>query len=452
MDQPSTHPPIGTPPTVETAPPQHAPVAEPAPGLRIHVWFGLITLIYAIDFADRFLVNAILPHIKAEFALSDAQSGLVGGIVYLGLLLMALPCGALVDRWSRCGMITVMTLAWSLATWATGLARNFHEILLARAAVGAGEAGYNPAGYALIAAWYPQRLRGLMVGLFNSAQPIGAGLGMVLAAWIADRWGWRHVFGVMAVPGIILGAVAWFAPDYKTKATSDPQQEVRGSFREALQYIRNSRTLLLLLLAQLPIGFYTISWSVWSTSFFTRTFQIPASQASSAVFVAILVAAVGPPVGGWLSDKLVRQTPAGRIWVGMGALAVLLVLHALLFAGAGRWLTFGESVVLVAIAQFFMAAHWGSLVVAGLDLTPPQFRGSAQAFIPLAQGLVAFWAAALTGWFSDQLGLATAMGISLLAGIGLGLGLLLTCVYTCAADDRQRQAYGDFLVEVPTTS
>ena len=44
-----------------------------------------------------------------------------------------------------------------------------------RILVGAGEAGYNPAGYALIAAWYPQRMRGFMVGVFDMAQPLGVG-------------------------------------------------------------------------------------------------------------------------------------------------------------------------------------------------------------------------------------------------------------------------------------
>jgi MFS family permease len=423
-------------------------VAEPTPGLRIHFWFGVITLIYAIDFADRFLINAILPHLKAEFGLSDAQSGLIGGIVYLGLLLLAVPSGALVDRWSRKGMITLMTIVWSIATWTTGLANSFNTLLLSRVAVGAGEAGYNPAGYALIAAWYPKRLRGLMIGFFNAAQPIGGGLGIALAAWIADHWGWRHVFGIMAAPGLVLGLLAWFAPDYKTRKAEDNGIEVRGSFREALQYIQGSRTLLLLLAAQLPVSFYLISWGVWSTSFFTRTFHLPASQASTAVFAAITVAAFGPPFGGWLSDRLVRKHVAGRLFIGIGALAILLVLHVALFVGSGNWISFKAAIVLASVAQFFMAAHWGALVTASLDLTPPQFRGSAQSFLPLAQGLVAFWAAALTGWISDHLGLAQAMTISVVLGVGGAIFLIISALSSYAKDDQRRKDLGEFRIDI----
>lgn len=423
-------------------------VQEPSPGLRIHFWFGVITLIYAIDFADRFLINAILPHLKVEFGLSDAQAGLVGGIVYLGLLLLALPSGALVDRWSRKGMITAMTIVWSLATWATAFANHVGTLLATRFLVGAGEAGYNPAGYALIAAWYPKRLRGFMIGLFNSAQPIGAGLGIVLAAWIADHWGWRHVFGILAIPGILLGILAWFAPDYKTRNPTQGDTEVRGSFREALEYIQGSRTLVLLLAAQLPIGFYTVSWGVWSTSFFSRTFQLPPSQASSAVFAAVIVAAFGPPLGGWFSDRLVRKHPAGRLIVGLVSLVALLVLHLFLYAGSGRWMDFQQAMLATSIAQLFMAAHWGALVSASLDLTPPQFRGSAQSFLPLTQGLVAFWSAALTGWISDRLGLAQAMAISLVVGIGAAILLVFASIRSYADDDRRRREYGEFRIDI----
>ena len=93
------------------------------------------------------------------------------------------------------------------------------SLLAARILVGAGEAGYNPAGYALIAAWYPQRLRGTMVGLFNMAQPLGVGLGLIMGGRIpgCSSFGWRAVFGVLALPGIVLALLMLFAPDYKTR-------------------------------------------------------------------------------------------------------------------------------------------------------------------------------------------------------------------------------------------
>ena len=106
-----------------------------------HVWFAVIFLIYVIDSADRFIVGAVVPSVKEEFGLSDANVGLMTGMLHIGLGLLAVPTGMLVDRFSRKYTIVIMTALWSAATWATGLAKSYNGLLLSRLAVGAGEAG-----------------------------------------------------------------------------------------------------------------------------------------------------------------------------------------------------------------------------------------------------------------------------------------------------------------------
>lgn len=150
------------------------------------------------------------------------------GSLFLDLALLAVPCGLAVDRFSRKYMIALMTLLWSAATWSTGLARSYTELVLARVLVGAGEAGYNPAGYALIAAWYPARVRGTMVGLFNAAQPIGVSVGVIAAGYLAASYGWRAVFGVLAIPSILLALAMLFAPDYKVRKIAQPEHSEKG--------------------------------------------------------------------------------------------------------------------------------------------------------------------------------------------------------------------------------
>lgn len=51
----------------------------------------------------------------------------------------------------------------------------------------------------------------------------------------------------------------------------------------------------------------------------------------------------------------------------LGFLSVLLVLHLVLFLAAGHGLGFVGAVTLASFAQFFMAAHWGTLIATGLD-------------------------------------------------------------------------------------
>ena len=436
-------------------PPQYTPGAitaeclEARPGRSTHGWFAVIWVIYLIDYADRFAISAVLPAIQAEFALSDAQLGLMSGSLFLGLALLAVPCGMAVDRFSRKYMIVMMTLVWSLATWSTGMARSYAELVAARVLVGAGEAGYNPAGYALIAAWYPRRLHGTMIGLFNMAQPLGIGLGIMLGGHLAAAYGWRVVFGVLAVPGVLLALIMLFAPDYRTRRVEvTGSRDVKPGLKETLGYIADNRTLQLIYLAQLPITAYIMACGIWGPTFFVRQYQLSLAEAAGAVGIITIIAGIGALAGGYLSDRASRNNPRGRITVCLWYLAIPLVLHSVAIFGSMYGLSWPVFVVCYGAGQFFGAANWGTLVAAGLDLSPPHYRATVQSFLPLFQAVAALGAGIVSGLLSDRFGLAPTIGAFLVIGMVSGLFLLGAARKTYERDFRRKEALGRFAVDV----
>jgi MFS family permease len=437
--------------TVSTTPARKAAEGEPAPGLRAHFWFTVIFLIYVLDSADRFLIGAVVQSVKEEFALSDAQVGLMSGMFYIGLGLLAVPAGILVDRFSRKYMIVVMTSIWSIATWTSGLARSYPGLLASRLAVGAGEAGYNPAGYALIGAWYPRRLRGLMVGIFNIAGPLGAGIGIGVAGHLTLEYGWRSAFGVMSVPGLVLAGLMLFAPDYRTiRVEAGAAREAKAGLLETLRFIAANRTLRLLYLIQLPVSFYVFSMAGWVTTFYMRAYDLNVAQASRMVGILTLVAMLGPPLGGWLSDRATRANPLGRITVAIVFLAVPLVLMSLSFLSPILGLPVTVALVAGSLGHLFVAGHWGTLVAAGLDLVPPHYRGTCQGFLPAFQALTAIWSGSVTGLMSDRFGLPIALEITLLAGLITALFLLVAARATYLADYARQESLGCFRIDTGT--
>lgn len=416
---------------------------------NVHFWFSIITLIYVMDIADRNVISVVLPAIKSDFGLTDASLGLIGSILYLSLGLLVVPTGILVDRWSRKYMIAIMVTLWSIATWCTGLAKSYVQLVTSRLFVGVGESGYNPAGYALIGAWYPERLRGRMVGIFNFGQALGTVVGMGIGGYLAHHFGWRSVFGVMAVPGFILAMLMLFAPDYKSKKVeAEAAVETKGNTREALRFIFKNRTILLLYLAQLPLVFFMSILATWAPTFFARQFDMNMAQVGTLMMVFMTIVCLGHFGGGYLSDRLVQGSPRGRVTAAMILIAVGAVAYTVGYGGAiakqGFWLI----TVSLCIAQVFFAGHMGCLVTAGLDLVPPHYRGTCQSFIPLFQMLTAFWGSAVCGLISDRLGLPMALLITMLIGCGLGLALLLAAYRTYLADYEKQKALGTFTVEV----
>lgn len=199
------------------------------PAWRANLWFMVLWLIMVIDAMDRQCVTVIFPALKEEFHLTDAQLGLVGSITGLTISILVFPVAIIVDKWSRRKMISIMAVFWSIATFATGLAKGFYTLLLARLSIGTGEAGYGAAAFSLISAYYPQKRRGMMIGLFQAAAILGVAGGVGLGGFLAFKYGWRSVFGILAVPGLILAAFAWFLPDFKTKRVEkDQEKEVKS--------------------------------------------------------------------------------------------------------------------------------------------------------------------------------------------------------------------------------
>jgi MFS family permease len=139
------------------------------PGLYGWMVFAIIFLLGFLDFAVRQMVVGIFPLLKVDWGLDDKSIGALAAIVPIAVGLSVIPMSLLIDRWSRVKAIFLMALAWSLATIACGLATSFPQLMAARLVVGLGEAAYGPAGFALIAYYFPSRLRataisGILIG------------------------------------------------------------------------------------------------------------------------------------------------------------------------------------------------------------------------------------------------------------------------------------------------
>lgn len=112
-------------------------------------------------------------------------------------------------------MIFLMGVVWSLSTLLGGFATSFSLLLIARMLCGFGEAGYQPAGQSLLTACFPRKFRATATAIVTCGMTIGAPIGLVVGAFVAEHWGWRHAFGVVAVPGLLLSFLALRMHDFR---------------------------------------------------------------------------------------------------------------------------------------------------------------------------------------------------------------------------------------------
>ena len=162
------------------------------------------------DYMDRMVIVSLFPFLKQDMGLTDAQCGLLVSSVYWSILSFSFPVSILVDRWSRTKSISIMAALWSLATVACAFTRNFSQLFITRTAIGIGEAGYAPGGAAMLSANFPKEKRARILGFWNASIPLESALGIGIGGFVAHNFGWRHAFGLVAFPGLIIAIMFYF--------------------------------------------------------------------------------------------------------------------------------------------------------------------------------------------------------------------------------------------------
>jgi len=391
--------------------------------------FSLLFLLYMFDYIDRMVIVSLFPFLKQDWGLSDTQCGLLVSAVYWSILLFSFPVSVIVDRWSRKKAIGFMAVLWSLATFACVFTRNFKQLFTARGFIGLGEAGYAPGGTALISALFPPEKRAKFLGLWNASIPLGSALGIALGGMIAERYGWRHAFGIVALPGLFLALLFFKVKDYKTVPLVRGAGEDKGAGAEVMtradifKAFLRTYSLILNNLAFAANVFVTTALLSRLPTYFHRMDGTPMSEAGPKSGLILFMAIIGAPLGGFPADRWILHTPRARMWFPAlsSTLSACLLFMALTFAdGTLRYVML--LVVGTAIILFVPAA-----VAVTQDVVHPGLRAvSLSLNVVIQHSLGSPLGPLFVGMVSDSYGISTAMKIlplfTLLAGVLFLLG------------------------------
>src|SRR5579875_1996735 len=170
---------------------------------------AMLVLGGVVNYIDRATLAVANPLIRGEMGLSVADMGYLLSAFLWSYAFAQLPTGAMVDRLGPRLLLTLGLALWSLAQVAGGLVRGFGEFFAARVALGIGEAPQFPTGARVVRDWFNPRDRGLATGVFNCASSLGTAIAVPLLTWLMLSFGWRAMFIIMGVAGLVMAAVWW---------------------------------------------------------------------------------------------------------------------------------------------------------------------------------------------------------------------------------------------------
>ena len=391
--------------------------------------FALLFLLYMFDYIDRMVVVSLFPYLKADFNLSDTQCGLLVSTVYWSIVILSAPISVLIDRWSRKKSIGIMAVFWSIATVSCAFAKNFGQLFVARTAIGVGEAGYAPGGTALISALFPERLRSLIVGLWTAALPLGSAIGIVAGGYIATHYGWRHAFGIVALPGFIVAILFFFVRDYETvslqkKAGGSPDQPETLKTRDVLHTFSRTPSLLLTYAAFAGSMFLTAAYLSWLPTFFHRVDHLSMENAALKGSLVMLLSVVGFPLGGYFADRWRKKRTNGRLlFPALSSLATAVVFFTAFYALQGPL-----QYPLILLGGVLASAFSPAAIAVTQDVVHPGLRATSYSFCVVSQNLLGSSLGPLfVGALSDRYDIQTALMVVPV------FSLIASVLYLCAS-------------------
>jgi predicted MFS family arabinose efflux permease len=378
----------------------------------------VLTVVSAMNWADRQVVPILFPGIRAELGLTDTQLGIVAGLAFsLVYAVAGFGFGVAADRAIRVHVIAFGLTAWSAATAAGAFATDFTSLFWARFFTGIGEASLFPCAVSLIGERFPAEQRGRALGIFGMAAAIGSGLGIGLGGRLAETLGWRSVFLIYGGTGLLLLPLVLSLPEERR---ARPAHEHQPSWRILRELVGDRRLLTIWLAGCVAIA-SGIGFAAWAPSYFVRHRGMDVSEAGALFGGGSLLGGIlGSVAGGLLADRRRRVRPFGEFDVSLAA-ALLAAPLVLLTIGGASTLAF-VSGGLLGITVIY--AVFPPLQAVMVSLVPKERHGMASALnVFFIGGLGSALGPFVVGAMSDLTGsLATAM---LTPAVGLVLAALL---------------------------
>src|ERR1700678_852018 len=271
-----------------------------------------------INYVDRATVAVANPLIRQDLGLSIADMGYLLSAFLWAYAFAQLPTGAMVDKLGPRILLTIGLSLWSFAQLLGGLVQGFGQFFGARILLGIGEAPQFPTGARVARDWFNPRDRGLATGIFNCASSLGTAIAVPLLTFLMLYFGWRVMFMIMGIAGLVMAAV-WYVvyrnpteveltPEENSYRThgDPPGQRTKVTLREWRLLFR-FRTTWGMILGYFGCIYLTWIYTAWLPGYLEIERHMSVKFTGWAAAVPFAWGVVGGVLGGYIVDFLVRR-------------------------------------------------------------------------------------------------------------------------------------------------
>ncbi len=288
-------------------------------------WAMLAIALGATLCANVFIngVAFLIPTLHSERGLDLSQAGLVSAMPSFGMVVTLIAWGYLVDRIGERWVLAAGSALTALAAFAAASADSLVAVAAFLFLGGMAAASSNSASARLVVGWFPPEQRGLVMGIRQTAQPLGVAMGALVIPRVAEHHGVSAALLFPAAVCAVAAVVIFFGvldPPRPPRADAHPD-ELANPYRGTSTLLRIHAVSVLLVVPQSLVWTFTLVWLMTDRGW-------TAGAAGLLVTVSQLGGAAGRVAAGRWSDIVGSRLHPVR-WIAVAAAASMGLLAVL---------------------------------------------------------------------------------------------------------------------------
>ena len=180
-----------------------------------------LMLMYVVSFLDRANISFAKQALHTSVGISESAYALAAGLFFISYSLCGFPSNLVLHKIGAKLWLGFLMVSWGLVSMATMLVKGSVSFYLLRLLLGVTEAGFFPGAILYLTYWFPNQVRGRMLGLFYLGVPIALIVGGPLSGYLLDvhPWNglqnWQWMFLVEGFMAVVLGVSTFWYLDNK---------------------------------------------------------------------------------------------------------------------------------------------------------------------------------------------------------------------------------------------
>jgi MFS family permease len=247
------------------------------------------------------------------FQINGAGLGNLSAFYFYAYLLMQIPVGILLDKYSPRLLTALAIFICSLSTFIFSQTNSLELACLARALMGAGAAFAAVSCFKLASLWFTPKRFALVSGLCMTAAMLGGVGGQMPLSLLVQSVGWRSSLRIISIIGVVFGIAYLLVVRDKTIVAPkllSPTSENKGSFFfNFISIVSNKQAWFLSMYSGLAFAPVSVFGGLWGVPFLETTYNLSRNNAAFSVSWIFIGFAVGAPFFGWLSDFVGKRKP-----------------------------------------------------------------------------------------------------------------------------------------------